>query len=378
MNEIVKIPDVNESGLVSHFGSNDNFQWLMERQAEIYQVPMSAVNAFPDVRGALVKATQMSWTYGVMPGKHIYMIPFNKKDGNQWRETYAVADSYEWRKASADDKAQENGWVYMVQSERMTPSEVEEYVTSNNLFGPYDPSDRGVRSRVLFKHEAEICNMMGVKYDPCWHYGFWRKNSQERTDYQTKKKVWASDNVPAGRTPDWVAMKRAEKSALAQHFELRPLGGWSQKNDAQRRAAITDHVTRLLPDDLPSHDHILMDRQPPADDEFFGWGDDDVVDHEIVVKEESPEGKANALIDKWMTAANVAEAAKLWAVEIGAQPNEHAAKNSLAKIVKSNFSGEFSTGNAREVLMAYYFRQQDKLKAQLDAISVEDAEPIPA
>lgn len=378
MNEIVKIPDVNESSLVSHFGSNDNFQWLMERQAEIYQVPMSAVNAFPDVRGALVKATQMSWTYGVMPGKHIYMIPFNKKVDNQWRETYAVADSYEWRKASADDKAQENGWVYMVQSERMTPAEVEEYITANKIAGPYDPTDRGVRSRVLFRHEAEICQMIGVKYDPCWHYGFWRCNAQERTDYKTKKKVWASDNVPSGRTPDWVAMKRAEKSALAQHFELRPLGGWSQKNDSQRRAAITDHVTHLLPDDLPNRDHMLIDRSAPADDEFFGWDDGDAGDEIIEAEPLNADEIAAKKVGEWLKADNVAESAKNWAVEIGAQPNIHAAKNSLAKIIQGNFSGEFSTGNAREVLTAFYFRQQQKLTTQLDAISVADADPIPA
>lgn len=244
-NAIIKISD-EERSLVSHFGSNDAFDFLLERQAEIYQVPMEDVDRYPDVRGALVKATQMSWTYGVMPGKHIYLIPFSTKDGSQWRKTYAVADSYEWRKASADAKAQENGWRYMVQSEQMSPAEVKSYVEKNNLAGPYHETDCGYRSRVLFWHEIEIMKMMDGKYDPPWHYGFWRKNAQEKTG--TKGKYWAADNIPSGRTPEWVAMKRAEKSALAQHFELRPLNGWTQKSAEQRTAAIEDHVTALLPE----------------------------------------------------------------------------------------------------------------------------------
>lgn len=281
MNDIIKInPD--EGRLISHFGSNESFQWLMERQAEIYQVPMNEVKQYADVRGALVKATQMSWTYGVMPGKHIYLIPFNTKgQGDSWRRTYAVADSYEWRKASADDKANEQGWRYMVQSEAMSPDEVRDYVIANSLDGAYAAVDRGFRSRVLLMHEIQICQMMGQTYNPPWHYGFWRKNAKKKSE------KWEADNVPAGRTPEWVAMKRAEKSALAQHFELRPLGGWSQKSEAQRRAMIQDHVTQALPEPVATVPGASAMIAYQRDADFYGDDAEEVpVTHAAVTDED--------------------------------------------------------------------------------------------
>lgn len=285
-NAIIKLND-EERSLVSHFGSTDSFNFLMERQAEIYQVPMADVDQYADVRGALVKATQMSWTYGVMPGKHIYLIPFNKREGNIWRKTYAVADSYEWRKASADAKAQENGWRYMVQSELLSGEDVQKYVEENNLAGAYHVTDCGYRARVLLWHEIEITKAMGAEYSPPWHYGFWRKNAQQKSGKNGK--YWEADNVPAGRTPEWVAMKRAEKSALAQHFELRALSGWSQKSESQRSAAIQDHITAMLPEPEPAHHTALLDRQ--YDEEFYAMNSDEPEESEaqFVVKDRGPE-----------------------------------------------------------------------------------------
>ena len=284
MNDIIKI-NADESKLIGHFGSADSFRWLMERQAEIYQVPLNDVERYADVRGALVKATQMSWTYGVMPGKHIYLIPFNAKEGNGWRKTYAVADSYEWRKASADDKAQENGWRYMAQTEQMSADEVRAYVTDNKIGGAYSDQDRGFRARVLLEHEIRITQLMGATYNPPWHYGFWRKNAELKQD------KWKPDNIPAGRTPDWVALKRAEKSALAQHFELRPLGGWSQKSAGQKKAMIEDHVTQVLPEpqsSAPGATAMIGHRGYDAD--FYG---DDEVDAAPVTMMPEPESEAD-------------------------------------------------------------------------------------
>lgn len=288
MNDIIQV-NADESKLISHFGSDQSFQWLMERQAEIYQVPMADVQRFADVRGALIKATQMSWTYGVMPGKHIYLIPFNKKDGNAWRQTYAVADSYEWRKASADEKAQENCWRYMVQTEQMSAEDVKAYVGDNKLAGPYTEQDRGFRSRVLLMHEIEITKLMGAEYNPPWHYGFWRKNAELKQD------KWKPDNVPSGRTPDWVAMKRAEKSALAQHFELRPLGGWARKSEAQRRAVIEDHITAVLPEpQVAAPGAKALMANPVYDADFY---ESDVPVSHPPIEDDEPEIEAAAPAD---------------------------------------------------------------------------------
>lgn len=85
-----------------------------------------------------------------------------------------------------------------------------------------------------------------------------------------------------------------------------------------------------------------------------------------------------AKVAEWLNAAKPADAAKAWAVEIGAQPNEHAARNSMKKIVDEQFGGRFTNGNHEQVLTAFYHRQQDKLSQATEAINVAEAEPLPA
>lgn len=84
-----------------------------------------------------------------------------------------------------------------------------------------------------------------------------------------------------------------------------------------------------------------------------------------------------AVVAEWLNAGKSADAAKGWAVEIGAQPNEHAARNSLKKIVDEQFGGKFTTDNAVKVLTAFYNRQQEKLSQATETI-VAEAEPLPA
>lgn len=73
-----------------------------------------------------------------------------------------------------------------------------------------------------------------------------------------------------------------------------------------------------------------------------------------------------------------ADDAKAWAVECGAQPNEFAARNSLAKIVNDRFGGKLTTANRDDVFAAYYERQMQHLHEQANA-AVEDAqEMVPA
>lgn len=255
---------VRQNGAIDRFGDEQDMQTMMHRGAAIFQVAQADL-ARPQVQGALMKAMQFTLSYGAMPGRHVHLIPFtkNEKIGNEWVKvtTYSVSDSYEWRKASADQKSRLMGWQYMLQTEQLTPDEVRAYVTENAMGGPYDEKDRGFRSRAKFVHEAKIAQMCGDKYDPPWHYGFWRKNSYSTDEYDNGKKtgkvIWKPDTVPTGRTPEWQAMKRAEKSALAQHFELLPIGNWEQLNERQRQAQIEDSFLQEEPDaDLINADAI--------------------------------------------------------------------------------------------------------------------------
>lgn len=93
---------------------------------------------------------------------------------------------------------------------------------------------------------------------------------------------------------------------------------------------------------------------------------------------EAPSADIPATVAEWLNQAKPADAAKAWAVEVGAQPNEHAARNSMKKIVDERFGGSFTTANREQVLTAFYERQREKLSAALESVTVADAEPLPA
>jgi hypothetical protein len=290
------------NGTIQRFGDDQTMQWLLERGAEIFQVDSKLIAKFPDVRGALTKAMQLTLTYGAMPGKHVYLIPFNKKDGEAWRETYSVADSYEWRKASADRKAQEMRWQYMVQVETLTPDEIAKHAAG--VGGPVTPNDCGAKARVLFAHEVRIAKEMGIDYNPPWHYGFWKQNAVER------KGQWQADNVPSGRTRQWVANKRAEKSALAQHFELLPIADWNNRSDAQKRAMIEDHFTAVEPDvciPQPMMAERVVETEVDGDVLFAKSDRRNASDAKFVVVEPETEPEAETEIVDFLATPNLPE-----------------------------------------------------------------------
>jgi hypothetical protein len=85
-------------------------------------------------------------------------------------------------------------------------------------------------------------------------------------------------------------------------------------------------------------------------------------------------------VAEWLNQSKPADAAKAWAVETGAQPNDFAARNSLKKIV-DDLGGKLTTANAAQVLHRFYLRQQEHLAeqaAQVEAIDVAEAEPVAA
>lgn len=90
---------------------------------------------------------------------------------------------------------------------------------------------------------------------------------------------------------------------------------------------------------------------------------------------ESPDA-IPATVAEWLNAAKPADAAKLWAVESKAQPNEFAARNSLKKIVDESFSGRLTGENITQVLLKFYERQVMKLAEQ--AAEPVEAGPIAA
>lgn len=86
-------------------------------------------------------------------------------------------------------------------------------------------------------------------------------------------------------------------------------------------------------------------------------------------------------VAEWLNQSKPADAAKAWAVEAGAQPNDFAARNSLRKIVDEQFGGKLNGVNLSQALHRFYLRQQEHLAEQaeqVETVNVADAEPVAA
>lgn len=262
------------SDLAMRFGGEVQLNIIARRFANIFKVDWEEATRWPDVFGSILQAAQLSWEYGAMPSRHLWMIPFNKEEtinekGKEikiWRKTYSCADSYEWRKFSADDKAKEMKLRYVMDTKEIPTEEMPKLLaklglTDNaKLGGAYHPEDIGYRSRVIFLDHLRECKELGLEYNPPYHYGFWRKFAQLRSN------KWEMDNVPVGRTRDWVSVKRSEKSALQEHFELRPLAGWHRHDDRVKLKLINEDV-EPAPDRKPQESAMFANRPSGADEE---------------------------------------------------------------------------------------------------------------
>jgi hypothetical protein len=89
---------------------------------------------------------------------------------------------------------------------------------------------------------------------------------------------------------------------------------------------------------------------------------------------ESSSANIHPTVGEWLNQAQPVEAAKTWAMEVGACGNEFEAKNSLKKIVDTN-GGRLNKDNLVACLSAFYDRQQEKLAEAAEAASVVEAEP---
>lgn len=90
----------------------------------------------------------------------------------------------------------------------------------------------------------------------------------------------------------------------------------------------------------------------------------DVYEAELVIPDD---------VVSWLSQPNPVEAAKAWAVEIGACANEHEAKNSLKKIVDAH-GGRLNKSNLNEVLIAFHDRQLEKLDEMAADVEAEAAD----
>jgi|GEM_PF-2540631 len=187
--------------------------------------------------------------------------------------------------------------------------------------------------------------------------------------------------------------KRARREKWLLSIEVDPAWAALQLESMHRAALTVNGVTvddsRLLTTAYVDEDEgeiVTMETQsgipaqrPPSKSRHISYNGDAALsmgaeDDGIQDDDEIP-----ARVAEWLEQAKPADAAKEWAVEIGAQPNEQAARASLKKIVDSQFGGKLSRVNLPTALTAFYFRQQEKLNEidTLEEVTIEQVEEVP-
>lgn len=139
----------------------------------------------------------------------VYIIELGKrKDGQtgRWEKQYAVHVGVKGLRKMARRQAN-----YQMQSRRLDAEEVRQYRRSD-----YDVKDVGYEVEIYRLDVARECKDAGIAYLPTKGIGFWRAKAR----YDKYEKSWKSDIVPETWSPDQVAEKRAEVSALKKAFDI--------------------------------------------------------------------------------------------------------------------------------------------------------------
>lgn len=340
-------------------------------------------------RPACLKAAQLTYQYGLVPGMDVYVIKRGK--------TYSAEPSLQMWQKMADRHAFIGKFRFVVDTEDLTPAEVAEYTDPDVKASP---EDRGARARVLRLDLAKEMKDLGLPYRPTWHYGFWRKNAREEAIWddasRTKVKTgnYEPDQVPAQRTRQDVAVRRATRAALMAAFPMIPVDDFEQRYQSTERAAEIRlaQAMRFIDGEIAERVRIESDAADPVVNAMFVekpvqyeedgdvlWateskrapaeGNAITVQATVVTPPPAPQnGNGNG--QKVPTTAALkafhATGARLYGQDWDAKRHE---------IISAYTKGR--TGSSKELTAeeaAYLTERMDaKLQAQLDAISVADA-----
>ncbi len=232
----IVVRESEPAGLV-RYGDRDSLELLANRIGMFFAIGAEKKNEvekqaeLKKARPALLKAAQLTYQYGYVPGMDVYVIPRGK--------TYSAEPSLEAWKKTADRHAFIGRFRYTVDVEELTPDEVKQHTDPDV---PYDLEDRGARARLFRFDVAREMKDLGIPYRPTVHYGFWRKNAREESEWEEytnargevkNRKVstgkYVADTVPAQRTRQDVAIRRATRAAIMAEFPMIPLDDFAER-----------------------------------------------------------------------------------------------------------------------------------------------------
>lgn len=255
----VRAPEESTALAMAKFGDGEVLQRLANRIGILYGIgaglsEAAAKQELTTAQPALLKAAQLTIGYGLVPGLHCFVIKRGK--------TYSAEGSLEMWKAMADRHAFIGGFQWDVVVEPLEAGEVKERTDPSQI---YDPEDRGAVARLYNYRKAREARELGIPYRPKPFYGFWRKNAVEKDEWvnnqKTGSKIWAADQVPAQRSRQDVADRRATRAAIMAEFPMIPLDDFEKRYGSERAyqirlsQAITHVDAELSEQDRKQHEH---------------------------------------------------------------------------------------------------------------------------
>lgn len=229
----------------------------------------------PENVGELVKAGQYVRHYGMMPGVDMHMQTFNTKvkrmnDAGQevevWEKRATLVIGEQAYKKSAQIQANAQRDFIDIETEQLTPDDLDAHVKANFPNVERHLADRGARARVLSASASQLYRNMGRIYDPEWSYGFFFWLGEPKV-YDGKKSYpkGDKDRVPNGRSGMDVAIRRAVKAAIMRKYALVPV---DKRNEAQRMAQVFDMAAEDAPTD-PRSGALMADHRGTDEDALW-------------------------------------------------------------------------------------------------------------
>jgi len=198
---------VRQQTNVSAWEDQDRAAGLMELAMDVFNVATEDRNR-NDVQNAVQAAITRCLTYGLLPGRDVWLLPFSqsyKDDRGQWQKkmNYVVDTGLlSWQKFA--DKQMRAGWM----EEYIEMTEVE---VKAELGDKYVSGCIGWRCRVWDISKSDFMERRGIT--PPWYAGFYLV---EMRFAKGGSKVATPENIPAHRTTHDVAKRRALKFALTR------------------------------------------------------------------------------------------------------------------------------------------------------------------
>ncbi len=183
---------------------------------------------------SLYRAAQLCVFYRLVPGEDVHLIPFN----NGWAADMGIET---WKKA-ADRYCSLHNITYHIHAIDMPVDELRVRRGDN-----YDPDDVGAIAYLWRSDKAQVYEIFGAEAAMTKGYGVWAKKAR----LDKVKNIWQPDTIPAQRTKQDVARRRAMKMALRAEFSLDSL---LAANPQEERANLTTLEERVAA--------VEMDRSP--------------------------------------------------------------------------------------------------------------------